>query len=98
MTMRRPVTRLLKSVVQSRKQNMLGWRGAASHPNRNILVNLNNNMDIDAEFIRWDRSNPDRLTCVNYVSLPDHPKKWRYMIDIEGAGYSARLKLFFFSK
>src|SRR6266478_2354376 len=78
--------------------NMLGWRGAASHPNRNILVNLNNKMDIDAEFIRWDRSNPDRLTCVNYVSLPDHPKKWRYMIDIEGAGYSARLKLFFFSK
>jgi len=78
--------------------NMLGWRGATSHSNRNILINIDNTTDIDAQFIKWNRSNPEKLTCVNYVNLPDHPKKWRYLIDIEGAGYSARLKLFFFSK
>lgn len=32
----------------------------------------------------------------NYVSLPDHCRH-KYLIDIEGAGYSARLKLLLFS-
>lgn len=78
--------------------NMLGWRGARTHPLRDNLVQLHDNTNLDVEYIEWNRSNPDKLTCVNHVSLPDHPKKWRYLIDVEGTGWSARLKLLMFSK
>lgn len=78
--------------------DMLGWRGANTHHNRNFLVRYNDKKDFDVEFIVWDRSNPERLTCTNYVSLEDHVRKWRYLIDVEGHGWSARLKFFFFSK
>jgi len=78
--------------------NMLGWRGAFTHPNRGHLVRLSDKVDIDAEFIEWDRSNPELLTCSNFVSMPGHPSKWRYLIDVEGGGYSGRLKYFMFSR
>ncbi len=78
--------------------DMLGWRGANTHHNRNFLVRYDDKKDFDVEFIVWDRSNPERLTCTNYVSMEDHVRKWRYLIDIEGHGWSARLKFFFFSK
>jgi hypothetical protein len=80
------------------KTNVLGWRGAETHPNRRLLLNYNNRDNYDIEFINWDRTNPDRLTCTNYVSLFDHVNNWRYLIDVEGGGWSARTKLFFFSK
>jgi len=78
--------------------DMLGWRGANTHHNRNFLVRYDDKKDFDVEFIVWDRSNPERLTCTNYVSMEDHVRKWRYLIDVEGHGWSARLKFFFFSK
>jgi len=34
--------------------------------------------------------------AANYVSLPDHCR-YKYLIDVEGVGFSARLKLLFFS-
>lgn len=78
--------------------NLLGWRGAATHPNRNKLSAFTDKSKYDIEFINWDRTNPEKLVCTNYVSLMDHVKKWRYLIDVEGAGWSARTKLFMFSK
>lgn len=78
--------------------NFLGWRGALTHHNRYNLLKLTDKNLYDVEEIVWDRSNPDKLTCVNYVSLIDSVKKWRYLIDVEGHGYSARVKIFLFSK
>lgn len=78
--------------------NMLGWRGGDTHPTRQLLIKLNDKLNIDAELIAWDRSNPERLTCTNYVSLPDHARKWRYLIDVEGEGFSGRVKLLLFSQ
>jgi hypothetical protein len=78
--------------------NLLGWRGVMSHPNRyNLLKYTDRNM-YDIEEINWDRTNPEKLTCLNYVSLPESGKRWRYLIDVEGRGYSARVKLLLFSK
>lgn len=45
----------------------------------------------------FDRSNPDKLTASNFVSLPEHCK-WKYLIDIEGVGWSGRLKFLCFTK
>jgi len=78
--------------------DQLGWRGALTHPVRQVLAGLDDKRDFDTELIVWDRSNPGRLTCSNFVSLADQVRRWRYLIDIEGTGYSGRLKLLFFSR
>lgn len=73
--------------------NMLGWRGADTHPNRRNLVALNDKLVFDTEFIVWDRTNPNKLQASNFLSFEDQVARWRFLIDIEGNGYSARLKL-----
>lgn len=78
--------------------HLLGWRGAVTHPNRAKMGMFNDKSKYDVEFITGDRTDPNKLTCPNYVSLFDHVRKWRYLIDVEGSGWSARTKLFFFSK
>lgn len=78
--------------------NLLGWRGAMSHPNRHHLLRYTDSRFYDIEEIEWDRQNPEKLTCLNYVSLPESVRRWRYLIDVEGRGYSARVKLLLFSK
>lgn len=72
---------------------MLGWRGAATHPGRKPLVALDDKRFFDCEFIEWNRSNPQRLTAPNFLSFEDQVRKWRFLIDVEGNGYSGRLKL-----
>lgn len=85
------------------KTNALGWRGANTNGNRVTLTKLNDDKIIDAKFITW--ADPKKYKDLstrpdpqNFVSVPDHAKLWRYLIDIEGYGYSGRLKMFFFSK
>ena len=73
--------------------NMLGWRGADTHPNRRNLVALNDKLVFDTEFIVWDRTNPTKLQASNFLSFEEQVARWRFLIDIEGNGYSARLKL-----
>lgn len=73
--------------------NKLGWRGANTHKSRELLVNQFSNNSYDISFIVWDRTNPKKLVANNFLSLNDQVKKWRYLIDIEGYGYSARLKI-----
>lgn len=80
------------------KTDCLGWRGALTHENRNVLVKYDDKKKYDVEIIEWNRNNPNKLSASNYVSLYDHVVNWRYLIDIEGRGYSGRLKLFFFTK
>lgn len=78
--------------------DLLGWRGALTHPSRFNLLKFTDKSIYDIEEIVWNRSDPKKLTCVNYVSLTDSVKNWRYLIDVEGNGYSARVKFFLFSK
>lgn len=78
--------------------DLMGWRGAMTHPNRHHLLRFTDKSKYDIEEIQWDRSDPGKLTCTNYVSLIDTVKKWRYLIDVEGNGFSARVKPFLFSK
>lgn len=78
--------------------NVMGWRGAMTHPNRSFLLQFQDKTKYDIEEIMWDRTDPSKLSCLNYVSLLDTVKKWRYLIDVEGNGFSARVKPFLFSK
>lgn len=78
--------------------DLMGWRGAMTHPNRHHLLRFTDKSKYDIEEIQWDRADPGKLTCTNYVSLIDTVKKWRYLIDVEGNGFSARVKPFLFSK
>lgn len=71
----------------------LGWRGALTHPSRKILVDLDDKIDFDCELIQWDRTDPNKLTASNFLSFEEQVKKWRYLIDMRGVGYSGRLKL-----
>jgi hypothetical protein len=87
-------TRSELSAISSRPStDMLGWRGAPTHPARDILVKFDDKTDFDCELIHWDRSDPKNLKARNFISFHDQIERWRYLIDIEGNGYSGRLKL-----
>ena len=75
------------------KTNMLGWRGANTNSSRNQLIAFNDKVNFDCEFIVWDRTNPERLIAKNFLSFTEQVESWRYFIDMEGVGYSGRLKL-----
>jgi len=51
------------------------------------------NQTFDCRFIRWDQTDSNTQMPRNFLSLEDQIRKWRFHLDIEGAGYSGRLKL-----
>lgn len=77
----------------------VGWIGALLVPARERLVELAraNPEALDAIPMQWDRSNPARHTSARFLSLSEQVRRWKYLIDVEGHGWSARLKTFFFS-
>lgn len=87
---------------QPAETNLIGWRGNIdTHINRQ---NINRFVDpnlYDFKVNRWKVDNiqdkPLEYSS-DYVSLPDHVRRWRYLLDIEGMGYSGRNKMLFFSK
>jgi hypothetical protein len=67
------------------------WIGAPTHPSRECFNTLADSpvlaSRVDAWFISWTAQG-----CgPGYLSLPDHVR-YRYLIDIEGNGFSGRLK------
>lgn len=86
-------TRIKIKNIGEPKTNLLGWRGANTHKNRRNLVALNDKLKFDCEFVTWDRTNPEKLTATNFLSFEEQVSNWRFLIDIEGNGYSGRLKL-----
>jgi Glycosyl transferase family 90 len=87
-------TRLeLAAIASPPLTDMLGWRGAPTNPARDVLVELDDKKDFDCELIHRDRSDPNNLQANNFVSFHDQIARWRYLIDIEGTGYSGRFKL-----
>ena len=81
--------------ISKPKNKILGWRGAGTHPARNQLLEKTATLNgTDIEMIVWNRKNPSKLIAKNYKSFLDQLHQWRYFIDVEGRGYSARLKLY----
>ena len=79
--------------------NGLFW-GGSINPNiipRCEYQKIANNNQIICENVEFDRSNPQKLTASNFTSLPDHAK-YKYLIDLEGMGWSGRLKFLCFTK
>jgi hypothetical protein len=88
--------------------NRLFWVGnSATHPTRQRLVEIGApRKDMLIEDVRWvpgsqpagrARDAEMKVETNNYFSLPEHCK-FRYLIDLQGVGYSGRLKLLLFSK
>ena len=74
--------------------NKIGWVGCVDmSPKRKTLINLSRQYanKIEAISMNW-------RTLTNYTSLFDQIKKWKYLVDIEGIGYSGRLKILLFSQ
>lgn len=79
----------------------LGWIGNCdTHPNRWKFHEIaQGNAAMDVFHTGWKIvEGQDRLKATHcYISLPELVQRYEYLIDIEGAGYSARLKLLLFS-
>jgi hypothetical protein len=83
------------------------WIGFLSHPTRRMfLQKYNNNPKVAALEcnIMWGAMHQDNpihnrpeIMQTNYVSLPDHCK-YKYLLDMQGGGYSARTKFLMHSK
>jgi hypothetical protein len=75
----------------------LGWRGNNNHLQRSRLVEISKGLeDVDIDFVNWvedGRKGYLRELSANFLSYEEQVKKWRYFADIEGTGYSGRLKI-----
>ena len=89
--------REISSISTSPSTNRLGWRGAETALIRRQLVANFKSENFDFELVRWDRSDPNNLKASNFLSIAEQISRWRFLIDIEGTGYSGRLKLFLHS-
>lgn len=87
-------------------QDEVFWIGNPRvHASRSRLMGLGSGMEgtrfVDIEWVaKGDECLASDLAMTTkedrYVSLPDH-SRYRYLIDVEGRGYSARLKVLLFS-
>lgn len=97
------VDSIIESGRQNPEVNKIGWIGAMTSGVRRDMLELAKQgfLKDSTEFIdmTWNRVNPDALykNTKSYISLEDQVKRWRYLIDAEGCGWSARFKLFLFS-
>ena len=70
------------------------WIGAESHPSRRALYEIGRkNPDLfDVEIMEWDReASGGQRSKTRQVPLPEH-RRYKYLIDCPGNGYSARIK------
>ena len=79
-----------------------GWIGSPSHANRRVLADLGaRHPDVlDVTLMTWKpgaRGDGARHGATTYLSLPDLVAKFAFLIDVEGLGYSGRLKYLLFS-
>lgn len=76
------------------KSNKIFWIGADTHESRRKLVEMGRKFPdlFDVEMMEWDRNAPDgQRSKTRQVSIPDH-RKFKYLVDCPGVGYSARVK------
>jgi hypothetical protein len=74
--------------------NKAGWIGVLrQHATRDLFFNkCENNENFECIPISWINTE-NGLTANNYMSYFDQADKWKYLVDIEGCGWSARLKV-----
>ena len=81
--------------------NKVGWIG---NKNTNIMrqklleIGNNNKELFDFFDMQWLPSNTNQLNSTKFISLPDLVNKYKILIDIEGIGFSARLKYLLWSR
>jgi hypothetical protein len=85
------------------EQSRCGWIGDPNmHERRHQLIELSQARPdlLDASGIAWitserTRAPTDRDATMpsNYLTLPQQTRRWSALIDVEGKGYSARLKI-----
>jgi len=88
---------MMKAGELKPENDTLFWIGnAKTHPSREVLCNLSSvDPRIEAYSMGWDYRNGKAIPN-KYVSLVDHTK-YKYLIDIQGRGWSARTKILMFS-
>ncbi len=80
--------------------NKVGWIGnTRTHRNRTLMVNIGNQHPKICDFsdMNWINSNTTKLNSTKYMSLPDLVRIYSLLVDIEGNGYSGRLKYLLWS-
>lgn len=93
-------SQMIRAGEQPIQHNKIFWIGnVGTHPNREVLYNLSGGQyrhifEVHHTMVNKHGSRGARYP---YVTLPYHCK-YKYLIDIEGRGYSGRLKYFLFSK
>ena len=79
----------------------VGWIGALTHDNRRKLVSIaeNNPTIFDCFPINWDHNNKqdNHIASNMFISLPELTERYSFLLDIEGNGYSGRLKYLLWS-
>jgi hypothetical protein len=72
--------------------NLMGWRGSDNSARelntRAQLCAIGAQKGCDFKFINHVNSNTE-----NFMTIKDMVKKWRYLIDVPGFGYSGRVKI-----
>jgi hypothetical protein len=86
-----------KESIKKFKYDKMLWIGQISHPTRKKFVEKytnNKNMNIIALPDHWGHS---PVLKTPYISLPSHCD-YKYLIDMQGNGYSGRFKFFLHSR
>lgn len=86
-------TAALRHLNELPSTNKIGWIGTLLCDKRREIYNT---FCSDERFeilpIEWKRQADGTLNASNYMSYYEQYKKWRFFLDIEGGGWSARLK------
>lgn len=88
------------SGLQNFEYNKVGWIGSTNtNIIRKLLLNIGNvNKEIfDIFDMQWNKKQFNDLEPSKYISLQDLVKKYSILIDVEGYGYSGRLKYLLWS-
>ena len=91
-----------KEIIDAGKNNFeinkVGWIGNTNIiRNKMLQIGYNNKELFDFYSMSWSKSNNIMLNSTKYISTPDLVKKYSILIDIEGNGYSGRLKYLLWS-
>jgi hypothetical protein len=95
------IKKIEEASTQPAEKHKVGWIGNLNtHPNRYKLHKIGRTRtDIcDIFGMDWVDKKNDKLIGSKYISLEDLVKKYAVLIDIEGNGFSARLKYLLWSR
>jgi hypothetical protein len=89
-------------IIGSKKAEIhkVGWIGAETNHMRRILREIGGSHEemFDVIIMEWIRHNTSVvMNATAYLSIADLIKKYSVLIDVEGNGYSARVKYFLWS-